>query len=324
MANTALLATASGEYVITLLNGPEKGASFKIVSGRVTIGRGVENDIALTYDSKVSRTHALITVTPQGVEISDVSDKNKILVDGDDTPKQYLKSNSVIQLGETKLQFKVTKSGGALANFSPRNAVDSMRSATTGLYQETSMRRRNSTSSISSTQVVMVLLALAGLYWYTNRPGPAPAPQAEIRMEEQINRDITSVEAEIATIRADRDRRGENAPNFNEINSHFIRGLRDYNKGNYQRAVESFQACLSLNPNHPQCQQHYSLASRAFWKMVDGEMIRGLKFKEQNQFASCRSAFQNVKNLVTDPTNKKYVEAEVNRKLCDERDKERF
>ena len=109
MANTALLATASAEYVITLLNGPEKGASFKIVSGRVTIGRGVENDIALTYDSKVSRTHALITVTSQGVEISDVSDKNKILVDGDDTPKQYLKSNSIIQLGETKLQFKVAK-----------------------------------------------------------------------------------------------------------------------------------------------------------------------------------------------------------------------
>ncbi len=317
-----MLATVSVEYVITLLNGPEKGASFKIVSGRVTIGRGLENDIALTYDSKVSRHHANITVTPQGIEISDVSDKNKIIVDGDDTPKQYLKSNSVIQLGETKMQFKAVQPKSSLTSFSPRNAVDSMRSATTGLYKQS--RRSNSTSSISSTQVVMVIVALAGVYWYTNRPAPALAPRAEIRMEEEVNRDITSVEAEIATIRADRDRRGENAPNFNEINSHFIRGLRDYNKGNYQRAVESFQACLSLNPNHPQCQQHYSLASRAFWKMVDGEMIRGLKFKEQNQFASCRSAFQNVKNLVTDPTNKKYVEAEANRKLCDEREKERF
>lgn len=325
MANIALAASPSTEYVITLMNGPEKGASFKIVSGRITIGRGLENDIALAYDSKVSRTHAQIQVTAQGVEISDVSDKNKILVDGDDSPKQTLKSGSVIQLGETKLQFKIVQPGAGLAAaFSPRkSSVDSFKqNSGTDIYK--SPRRSNSTSSISSTQIVIGMLVIGGLYYYMNQPKPAPQAKVEIRMEEQVNRDITAIEAEIATVRADRDRRGENAANFSEISSHFIRGQRDYNKGNYQRAVESFQACLSLNPNHVQCNQYYGLASRAFWKVVDSEMLRGLKFKEQNQFASCESALQNVKNLVSDPTNKKYVEAEVNRRLCAERAKVRF
>lgn len=320
-----MAASPATEYVITLMNGPEKGASFKIVSGRITIGRGLENDIALAYDSKVSRTHAQIQVTSQGVEINDVSDKNKIVVDGDDSPRQNLKSGSIIQLGETKLQFKIVQPGAGLAAaFSPRKTSVETFKQTSGTDIYRTPRRSNSTSSITSTHIIIGALVLGGLYYYMNQPKPAPQAKAEIRMEEQINRDITSVEAEIATVRADRDRRGENAANYAEINSHLIRGRRDYDKGNYQRAVESFQACLSLSPNNPQCNNYYSLASRAFWRVVDSEMLRGLKFKEQNQFASCESALQNVKNLVSDPTNKKYVEAEVNRRLCAERAKVRY
>lgn len=309
------LPIAAPEYVVTLLNGPEKGASFKIVSGRISIGRGTDNDIVLSYDSKVSRNHAWITVTPNGVEVADVSDKNKLLVNGQETTKQILGDKSVIQLGETKLQFRISspdiKLMSAPADF--LNAVGSHRAAHT-----------RAQPNFSKNHIIMVAAALILGYFFLSKPSPAPSQLTAIRTEDEVVRDISSIETETAKVQAERASRGANAPNYHEINSHYIRGFRDYRKGNYQRAVESFQACLSLMPNHEKCQKYYNDSTRGFWSLVDAEMLRGLQLKEKHQFTSCVAAFENVKNLVMDQTNKKYMEAEANRKFCSEKARSSF
>ncbi|MEK6554278.1 MAG: FHA domain-containing protein [Bdellovibrionota bacterium] len=323
------LSVAAPEYLITILNGPEKGSTFKIMSGRISIGRGTDNDISLSYDAKSSRSHAWITVTSNGVEITDVSDKNKIIVNGDDSPKQMLRDKSVIQLGETKMQFRVMSPKSDALNSLAVQGADFFKSKAMGLKRDSMpspSRGRSSSRSAGFPKqniIVITIIALVGFY-YWSKPAAVSKMASAIRTEDQIVRDISSIEAETAKLQADRASRGENAPNFNEVNSHYIRGYRDYRSGNYQRAVESFQACLSIKPDHPKCQQFLSASSRGFWSTVDAEILRGLKLKEQNQYISCTAAFENVKNLVTDQTNKKYIEAETNRKFCDEKAKDRF
>jgi pSer/pThr/pTyr-binding forkhead associated (FHA) protein len=318
---------AAPEYLITILNGPDKGSTFKIVSGRISLGRGPDNDIILN-DVKSSRNHAWITVTSSGAEITDVSDKNKIIVNGDDSPKQLLKDKSIIQLGETKLQFRATQPNAA-ANLAIQGA-DFFKSKAMGLKRSSTPSSAPNGRSRSSgagfpkqNAIILGIIAVVGFYFWSKPPAVNKQTTA-IRSEDEIVRDISSIETETAKVQAERASRGENAPNYNEINSHYIRGFRDYQKGNYQRAIESFTACLSMMPMHARCKKYYADSSRGFWSLVDGEMLRGLKLKEQNQFTSCTAAFENVKNLVTDQTNKKYIEAEANRKFCDEKSKGRY
>lgn len=313
---TAKALTTAPEYVLTIVSGPDKGAAFKIVSGRISIGRGSENDIVLDKDVKVSRNHAWITVTTQGVEVTDISDKNKVIVDGNETPKQLLKDRSVIQLGETKIQLRTVSQEKSIDLASPKKMGISFDS-----FSKAKVNRPTAPSK--QNLIIFGALALIAIYFWS-KPKAVNKNVTEIRSDEALARDLSSIESETARIQTERMNRGATAPNYNEINSHFTKGYRDYHNGNYQRAVESFQACLSLMPSHEQCQKYYNDSSRGFWSLVDSEMIRGLKLKEQSQFTACAATFENVKNLVTDQTNKKYLEAEANRKYCDERAKDRF
>ena len=63
-------------FLLSLLNNELMSSSWKLVSNEYSIGRSSENNIILD-DITVSRHHALITISEQGVKIID--NKIKIL-----------------------------------------------------------------------------------------------------------------------------------------------------------------------------------------------------------------------------------------------------
>lgn len=90
----------NGRYVVRV------GARrFPLAIGRTTIGRSPDREIQLD-DEKVSRRHAVIRVTDEGVEIEDLGSVNGILVDGRPRVGKFaLTDGAQITIGDTKLVF---------------------------------------------------------------------------------------------------------------------------------------------------------------------------------------------------------------------------
>jgi hypothetical protein len=95
-----------------------------------------------------------------------------------------------------------------------------------------------------------------------------------------------------------------------------VRGFRDYRKGQYERSMVSFQACLALNPEHVLCNRYIRLSQRKFDELVQNQVVLGRKYRDQNQYQACRASFRNVMVMVKDANSKIYQEAKANYDAC--------
>lgn len=93
------------KFDVEVVQGPHKGLKLSFAQESVSIGRGAENDIILSNDSRVSRQHAEIKMHGNEYVIVNLSLKNFILVDGENVQSEILKQGSVIQIGNSEIRF---------------------------------------------------------------------------------------------------------------------------------------------------------------------------------------------------------------------------
>jgi pSer/pThr/pTyr-binding forkhead associated (FHA) protein len=91
-------------YRLVFESGPNKNERLAIHQGSVLLGRGPEAHIRLD-DEEVSRKHAVIEETGEGVVLSDAGSTNDIMVNGKTVKKAVLKDGDLITLGNTKLRY---------------------------------------------------------------------------------------------------------------------------------------------------------------------------------------------------------------------------
>ncbi len=333
MSNLAKI--ASTEYSLQVLSGPEKGSAFKLVSGRITIGRGSENTIILKDDPKISRNHAILIVTATGVQISDVSDRNKILVNGQEVTNMALPSGAIVQLGETKFRFNASTAepdhtvnlapdsqaginvitGGS--NIAPAAAPDNKVSDFLGRGGEmgapSSRRRRTSKSGSGVFYIVAALVGIIFVWLLTSKPNSAiDATKTNDDSTVAMSANDKSVEA----MKAERERAGFNSQQYKDAQQNFVKGFRDYSNGQYRSAIDAFQACRSLFPQHEQCKRYFELSRKKYEELYQYHMIMGGKYKDQNQFKSCMAEYRNVMVMV-EKDQKIYQEAFSGFKFCE-------
>lgn len=94
------------KFDIEISKGPHIGQNLSFAKASVTIGRGPENDIVLSSDPRVSRQHAEIKQRGTDFVIVNLSQKNFVLLDGQSIQSEVLVNGSVIQIGDTEIQFK--------------------------------------------------------------------------------------------------------------------------------------------------------------------------------------------------------------------------
>lgn len=302
------------EFILTVLSGSDKGATYKLATGRrITLGRGSDNDIAITNDPKVSRNHATIVISGRGGEISDVSDRNTVIVNGQEVTTMLLPPGAIIQLGETKFQFKAVPQSSALTT--DRAGIEET-NATSRL--DVAKKRRSPRLAVNAgkknfyiTLVIVALFFIWLLTSNTNKQTPV-----EIRSEEDVQTDINANRKIVEATEAEKRRLGTNTDQFGEAQPNFIKGFRDYRKGQYERAIESFQACLSLFPAHAQCQRYLRLSQKKFSELVQYHMVLANKYRSQNQFAACKASYRNVMVMMKNAGDKIYVEAKAGYDAC--------
>lgn len=94
---------APASRVLVLLD-PERPIKYPLHKEVMTIGRGDVADIQIN-NNFLSRLHARVVSTPDGVFIEDVDSKNGIRVNSKLTPRQALRHGDVVDLGRLRFRF---------------------------------------------------------------------------------------------------------------------------------------------------------------------------------------------------------------------------
>jgi pSer/pThr/pTyr-binding forkhead associated (FHA) protein len=311
----------TNEFSLTIMGGADKGTVIKLVMGRITIGRGSDNDIVIKDDPKVSRNHAKLVVSANGVQISDTSDRNKLVVNGIAINNTELTDGAIIELGETKFRFHSNNSqelksvelepvsNPAITAFQ----ASSPTSTNMNLGVPPRARRRLEKPKPYLFYIILGGVLIFFLWLYTSKPSTSSNANGNATDPQVL---IANNEKTVEELNAERDREGHNSPQYKEAQPNFVKGFRDYYKGQYERAIESFQACLSLFPEHPQCKRYLNLSLKKYSELIQYHMILGGKYKEQGQFDACSAEYKNVLEMVKDPTQKTFQEARSGLDAC--------
>ena len=349
-----LAVTPDTGYDMTVIEGPHKGLVFKIMSLPVRIGRSQDNEIALPQDPKVSRKHATIEYDKESIVIKDVSGRQRLSVDGRSTQKTTLGNGSVIDLGDSKIIFKVDLPQAMAAPGLPQQpaltpvqhdsdidfqtfaqidlaspkAAPAQASPFQQAYQPQMPPRQSHSGGMDPGRkrfymivgsIFAVIIGLAVM-----KKPVKTTDKFDITTEEEINSKIELIEKEREAYEEEIRKRRVRPSAYRDAQAAYIRGFRDFQAGNFERAMDQFQACLSTLPEHVLCRRYYALSQRKFNELIQYHMVLGRQYMEQNQFDSCKSAFRNVLVLIKDRSQTLYQEAEANFKYCQSLSREQF
>jgi len=89
---------------LTLLNASDKSVDYDLRDKAVTIGRGQHNDIRIRRQS-VSREHARLTPSGDGVLLEDLGSRNGVRVNDRRVTRQRLRSGDLVTIGQVKFRF---------------------------------------------------------------------------------------------------------------------------------------------------------------------------------------------------------------------------
>lgn len=87
-----------------VIRGRDLGKRFEINSPRVELGRDSDNDFQI-HDTEVSRHHAAISTSQEGLELKDLDSSNGTYLNGERIAIQRLQNGDRVQLGRTLMIF---------------------------------------------------------------------------------------------------------------------------------------------------------------------------------------------------------------------------
>jgi tetratricopeptide (TPR) repeat protein len=307
------LALQEQQYSLTILNGADKGAVFKVVNAKITIGRGSENDIVIKDDSKISRKHAAIKTSPQGAEIEDISEHNTLFVNGKKVRHAFLNSGTVFQIGTTKISFQAMKEDTYLDLVVPGKKSPAP-SPLSNDIQMHSVRNKGTRrkKGLSLNFYILLGIILLGSYFLLTSSKKKKTEDL-IRPMAQMNQAIEDRKKQIEAIEQRLVDEKKTNYNYKDGKTNYIRGFRDYQKGRYDRAIEYFSACANVMP---ECERYRGLSEKKYQDVINSQMSYGRKYLDQGQFKACFSTFKNVMYMIRNRTEPDYKEAEQNAAYC--------
>lgn len=312
--NQAVAFHTAPETKWTVIRGPMKGVVKLMSQAQFHIGRSTECEFVIVNDPKCSRKQAMISVSVQGCEMISQADGNPVLVNGQETQRRTLKDGDVLTFGDTEIQYNATNRPqmAVVREGHPPGPGGNVHTVYAG---QPARRRPKNRKSASPRLVLYVLLAIFGLWLFTS-PNKSKKKVIDLRTEQQIAADIEAATKLKEVADAASVKRLDSSMNARQAQENYVRGFRDYKKGQYERSLVSFQACLALNPDHVLCNRYIRLAQRRFDELIQIQMIMGRKYRDQNQFKACRANFRNVMQMVKDSNNPAFKEAKANYEAC--------
>ena len=360
---TALKQATQIKIQMNVVKGPHAGQQFLFFKTPLTIGRGPENDVVLLNDPLVSRFHAKIEWNQNVFELTNLSEKNVLLVHGEVVKKSALVNDSIFQIGDTEFtfqfdsgqavvsvptklitnpeenrsEFKVTsQSASALkvATLKPvdlkaSSAVPSVKMGTVANPQMTSVALNSSkiqpahhsnninlgyrtaspaapaqNNKVRFYAIVGIVICIIG-YLILSPTLKVKGSKAKpiLKYEDEIAVSLKSEKEDSLRKKREEDKKNKNLPQIQRAEENFIKGMRDYQLGNYARAQDFFQVVLNLIPEHPLARRHLYLSKVRFDELVQAKLVLGESYYQKHNFSMCESLYKQVMDMLQGKSN---------------------
>ena len=304
---------------LRIIEGPQKGRSFRVLSSHALIGRSQgECDIFLD-DPYCSRKHALLVKDEDsgGFILQRISKEAKLAVNKKSVEKHKLLQNKdILTMGQTKIKFET---------LDPKKK--SLPAA--ALLKSPPLRKKSSpppAGKKSSLRMVIVIIVFAFIYLFLSTEQPNNSKIKEgIKM--RTDQDIESDIQEVAQLEEDlkKEKKRMRSQSYKNAQIAYIRGIRDYRQGLFGRARESFRVCKTLYPQHKLCSGYLKKSQIKYEKLAQRNMVLGKQYREQGQFRQCASSFKTVMTMMAyNSSHPLYKEAVTNFRFCDLQTQERY
>jgi len=318
--SAALAAPRTGfRFMISIRQGPDKGASYQLLPPKVTIGRAPENNIVLS-DPKVSRASAQIDFSPEQIVITDLANRGNLFINGQQVASASIKDGDLIQIGETEFAFTVE----ALLMAPPNMPPPSLQPP--GSYAATRTRPRQQQQGGSRMIFILLVLGLlGGVAWLMTSSPKIKNPGIALRTTDKITEDTKASNDRVEEIIKKRTfKNDEEKTRFEEAQKQYLVGFRDYQKGQYMRAMREFETALAIDPDNQLARRYYKLAEKQRDEIVADLSLEGRRYKDKHMYSRCTAAFEKVLEQIPNKDDAKYKEADALRNECQLLEDERF
>ena len=314
---------------IEIIKGSSAGKKIVLNKPSIFIGRGQENDIVINDDPQVSRRHVEIKNTGFEVTIVNVSQKNKIFINQQLMDFKLVVGPTILTLGDTDISISVESKKEMQQKFPiqqqaahlkllPENTINSSVSKIQpqdqippSYQQNTSMPRMQSNPNSGRIRFygIIAVVALVGYFLFGQNSQKNTEDKLKVRSSAEITKDLESSESNMENLQRIRQETGKNSEQYKNAQQNYVKGFRDYRQGQYSRAMQSFQAAISIYPNHVLARKYYKLAQIKFGEQVQFNMMQGRRYRSKGNYRLCKSAFEKVIIMVKDPNDPIFKEA---------------
>ena len=286
--------------VLKIVSGPHKGRQFRLLSLKITIGRHNDCDIIFKDNPHCSRHHAEIKRENGVFSVKSLNPDNPVLINKKPITVHRLSAKDRFSIGNTDMVFE-TQAPFAVPKIGPQN-----NNIKAGAGQKK--------KALNPARLILICLALgAGALFLSEDKKPQDTQSLEIKTEADIIEGIEEIEKNIKKT----DKEKSLSPQQQAARTAFIKGYRDYRKGYFQRALKTFQHCLTLNKNHPLCNSYSQKSITHIERLIQKKILLGRAYKKKKQYSACQMIFKSVETMIRDPESPIYKEAQAHRKSCE-------
>lgn len=318
------LQSVTQKVTLTIKSGPNRGESFQLLPPKVSIGRGNDNDIAL-QDVKCSRAQAVIHVSPPRYFIEDVSSRGTTLVNNNVVKVQELRSGDLITVGETEIEFNVQSAETMPAlrpdQVSPLAAAPAWSPGyQSGPAPEARQRKKSDAPAEGNRARFYMIVGVIGLVLYLllSGDGAKKTEDAPLRSPEEMEKDLEKTQERLSKLAEQKQfRTPEENQRFQEAHNHYLSGFRDFQKGQYARALRAFETARAIDPNHELAQRYAVLAERKRDEWITLQMMEGRRYLEKSMYSRCSAALDKVMDEIANSQDLKFKEAQALKAECE-------
>lgn len=317
------------EYSLLVSSGPDKGTSFHLSSDKIVLGRSPQNDVCLSSDPKISRKHIVIDLNGNEPKVTNISGNNFMLIDGEKCKTAHLKNGSLITVGSTQLVFTIkdrehSKAISVPSFDSPKEApyqkpsspkvapppfLAQDHSKTTNFRP--SQPRPKSTKQTSGRLRFYAItgIVFALLFWLISSPKKTEEDPLKIRNSQEVLEAQEASRKRTQAILQNINEQGKDSVQYDEAQASYIRCFRDFQQGQYTRAIQHCQAALSIFPNHQLAERYLLLSQRKREERMQFLIRKGKLYFERGYYTRCMSTLSQVMYDLKSPSYPLFQEA---------------
>jgi pSer/pThr/pTyr-binding forkhead associated (FHA) protein len=262
------------------LRNKERGVKIRLSGDFIRLGRAADNNIVIN-DASVSRNHLNLYIKDGSLIVEDAGSKTGFFVNGiAQRDPVVLKNGDILKFGSQTYSVFIGKSEEVAAHVQSPQA-DPNASAT-----DSNAKKRK--LLLGAVAAIFIALALM-----PKQEAKTPLVQDIVLNANDLERSLDA--SEMVTARIANKSRGEI-----EAEGKFNEGLREYNNGNYVRAINRFEEALTQNPNMETANDYLQFAKARLKIQITHFMQDGQRSFAVLQYARAKAQFMNVLSILSE------------------------